>query len=206
MTVEDTYRGRLGPCPRCGWSDNTLSVPSSFNAARAAEAARRVMNDDDAIGARRRDAAAIVSSAPPVGSSGELAMAPNNAAGCGAIFLFVVGIFILVCFGIWATETQTTTHHGIAVVLAKVAVLEGLLLVCLTLMLRRFFRLRSKIASGKPAAEMIWRRGWHCYRCAIVYFQPGEEPPGVRSGQALSPTEFQRIVWTAGGYADHRAR
>jgi hypothetical protein len=46
----------------------------------------------------------------------------------------------------------------------------------------------------------VWRRGWYCARCGVVYFQPGEQPSGTAEGQTLHPEQFRRLVWSAGGY------
>jgi hypothetical protein len=69
------------------------------------------------------------------------------------------------------------------------------------------FRIPSAIARvrlvnrGRPAASAIWNLGWSCCRCAILYFQAREAPPGIAPGQPLTPAQFQHIVWTACGYA-----
>jgi hypothetical protein len=81
-------------------------------------------------------------------------------------------------------------------------------LICVLLMLRipAAVARRRLVKAGRPAAETIWRLGWYCCRCAIVYFRTGEAPPGVTPGQPLTPQQFQHIVWTAGRYAKPGSR
>jgi hypothetical protein len=58
---------------------------------------------------------------------------------------------------------------------------------------------RSRIARverGIPAALALWRTAWYCERCDGVFFPPGEV--------LLTPAEFRREVWSAGGYGDLR--
>jgi hypothetical protein len=53
-----------------------------------------------------------------------------------------------------------------------------------------------------PNAMALWRVAWYCDRCDGVFFAPGAvavETPGL-----MPATEFQRLVWSAGGYGDLR--
>jgi hypothetical protein len=179
-------------------------VPSAFSSARSTEAARYVLRDDDALLSARFNASAVVRSALPIVPSRELAIAPTSAAGCGAVAGLLASVVVCVVFAIWAHETNTATPTEIASVRLIAVVVVGLLATFSVLMLVRAVALGSKIKAGKPAAEAVWRRAWYCYRCSIVYFQPGEEPPGLRPGQPMVPIAFRHLVWTTGGYSPQR--
>jgi hypothetical protein len=57
-------------------------------------------------------------------------------------------------------------------------------------------------AAERQAAAEVSERGWYCARCAIVYFQPGGEPPGAHAEYAYSVEDFRRMMFSAGGYGD----
>jgi hypothetical protein len=195
--VSDWYDSRLTPCPRCRYSDAVLSVPAAYISASSTEAARRVMNDSEATIARRHAARVTVNAALPIVSAKDLALAPGTFPGCAGC----LGIF----FGIAAigalTAYQTLTDHNSGdSALLVVGAIAGLLSLFGISQLPRALTRQRKVKAGKPAAEAIWRLGWYCCRCAIVYFQAGEAPSGVRSGQPLTPAQFQHIVWSAGRY------
>jgi hypothetical protein len=61
---------------------------------------------------------------------------------------------------------------------------------------------QRRLVRGLAAAEEVWRHGWYCRRCDVVYFQPGYAPPGVDPRTPLDTGDFRRIVFAAGGYAD----
>jgi hypothetical protein len=63
-------------------------------------------------------------------------------------------------------------------------------------------RRRRRLIRGLAAAEEIWRHGWYCRRCDVVYFQPGYAPAGVNPQAPMSTGEFRALVFAAGGYAD----
>ena len=204
--VPDGYRNRLTPCPRCGYDDSVLSVPAAHATARSTEAALRVVRDDEASFASRSAARARINAALPVVSAGELAMAPmNSAAGCGCLGLFFTLAMAGALVGYRAAHSSAVTNgsssagHGAQVLLA-VAAVAGFLVVVSVLGMFRALSRQPTLRAGRPAAEAVWRRGWYCCRCAVVYFQAGEEPPGVVPGQPLTPTQFKQIVWDVGGY------
>lgn len=60
----------------------------------------------------------------------------------------------------------------------------------------------ARVARGIPAALALWRRAWYCERCDGVFFD------GVSLGGEglLSASEFRRLVWSEGGYADLLSR
>ena len=195
--VAEGYVGRLAPCPRCGYSDCVLSVPAAHAAARSTEAATQVVRDDEAGWARRRAAGAALNAAMPIVSAQELAMAPTSFApflGCGGI------LFGIIAVGAFIIYALATDHQPGDSVLLVASVAAGLLSAVFALSLPRSLVRRRRIKAGRPAAEAIWRRGWYCYRCAVVYFQAGEQPAGVAPGQPLTPPQFRHIVWNTGRY------
>lgn len=191
--VPDSYGKQLAPCPRCGYVDAVLSVPAAFTSARATEAACRVVNDDDASLSRRNAAKVTVKAALPVVPTSQLAMVPIDSAarlGC----LGVVGVFFAVLVTAMVGGPPLLVVGFAAVVVSLLLIFRGPAAVT---------RLRL-VKTGRPAAAAIWNLGWYCCRCAIVYFQAGEAPPGIAPRQPLTPAQFQHIVWTAGGYAKTR--
>jgi hypothetical protein len=106
--------------------------------------------------------------------------------------------------GITSDENAARAHHAGVVVASIATVLTGLALMLFAGMAVSFVRGRT-VKAGRPAAHAIWRRGWYCRRCAVVFFAAGEEPAGVERGQVLDPGGFRVLVWTAGGYG-RRAR
>jgi len=195
MVAEEHY-GQLTPCPRCGYSDSVLGVPAAYAAARSTEAAARVVRDDEASHARRHAARAVVRSALPIVPANELALAPTSffpEFGWGVVFFGVVAV------GALAIYQLAADHSGDFTLLVVSAVAGLLFMLCISQLPRALAR-HQKIKAGKSSAEAIWRLGWYCCRCAIVYFQAGEDPVGSTPGQPLTPAQFKRIVWTAGRY------
>jgi hypothetical protein len=155
------------------------------------------MRDDEATFARRHAARATVNAALPIVAARDLAMAPELFLGCAGCLGIVFGI---VAIGALTAYLTLTDHNNGDSVLLAVGAIAGLLSLFGISRLPRALARQQKIKAGKPAAEAIWRLGWYCCRCAVVYFQAGEEPSGVASGQPLTPAQFQHIVWTAGRY------
>ena len=196
MAAEEHY-GQLTPCPRCGYSNSVLGVPAAYAAACSTEAAARVARDDEAGRARRNAARAVVHSALPVVPASELALAPASffpVFGCGVVFFGVVAVGALTIY-----QLATGPYNSDFTLLVVSAVAGLLFILCVSQLPRALVR-RQKIRAGKPSAEAIWRLGWYCCRCAVVYFQAGENPAGSAPGQPLTPAQFKRIVWTAGRY------
>jgi len=187
--VRDGYDSRLAPCPRCGYGDGILSVPAAYSSARSSEAATRRIRDNEVK--------VTVSATLPVVAAKDLAMAPADVVpefGCLSVFLGIVAIGAPVVY-----EVGTDHQNGDSVLLVAGAI-AGLLFVLSIVRLFLALARQPKITAGKPAAEAVWLSGWYCRRCAIVYFQAGEEPAGVTSRQPLTPAQFKHIVWTAGRY------
>lgn len=184
----------LAACPRCGHVDAILSVPAAYHSARVTEAAGRVARDDDASRSDRHAARMRVNGALPVVPANELAVAPGNDALVGYGCLGIV-LGVITMGGVTATVAGGGLFPGVFGFITGLA--------CLFVLLRvpaAVARLRL-VNAGRPAATAVWQLGWYCHRCAIVYFQSGEAPPGVAPGQPLWPAQFQHIVWTIGGYA-----
>lgn len=186
----------LTPCPSCGGSATVASVPAVFHTAGATETviahAERVIRDDDSTRAEVRAArTAIASTGKPVVPSRLLAPAPSSTMfplGAGAAF----SAFMAFATGQFSDTVSST-----------VSVLAGTGTVGFCVALGRSFRRNARVRAGRPAAEAVWHRGWYCERCGVVYFQPGEQPSGTAEGQTLSPEQFRRLVWSAGGYGQN---
>ncbi len=171
---------RLAPCPRCGSRDSILSVPAAYASARSSAAATRAIRDNEVR-------VTVSAAALPVVAARDLAMAPDGA-GRGLFFVaFVLGLGALILHSNGAADWVVGVTAGLSLVLFVFS---------LSLAVAR----QSKIKAGRPAAEAVWRMGWYCCRCAVVYFQAGEEPAGVTADQPLAPEHFRHIVWTAGRY------
>jgi hypothetical protein len=59
-----------------------------------------------------------------------------------------------------------------------------------------------RVERGMPNAMALWRVALYCDRCDGVFFTPGAA--GVETRGLMPATEFQRLVWSAGGYGDLR--
>ena len=185
MAAEE-HHGQLTPCPRCGYGDSVMGVPAAYAAARSTEEAARA-----ARAARDGEArVVVVHSASPSVPASELALAPT-------LFWFEIGVFF---FGVAAAVTLNIYYNSGNSALLVVSAVAGLLFMLCVSQLPRDLARRRRIKAGKPSAEAIWRLGWYCRRCAVVYFRVGEAPAGSTPGQPLTPAQFQRIVWTAGRY------
>ncbi|HKR49346.1 MAG TPA: hypothetical protein VJT72_07150 [Pseudonocardiaceae bacterium] len=208
----DNYGKQLTSCPRCGYVDLILSVPAAFSSASNTETAHRVVRDDDASMSSRHAARATISAAPPVVPAKQLAMAPSNTRGqfgcLGVVFGGFFGIFAAGALDFYArygSFPPDIPPDRTSLVIGCAASIVSLLSFILAISaIRPAIVHRRMVNKGEPAAAAIWRLGWYCCRCAIVYFQAGEAPPGIASGQPLTPAQFQHIVWTAGGYAKTR--
>ncbi|WP_158754325.1 hypothetical protein [Streptomyces sp. NRRL F-2580] len=98
----------------------------------------------------------------------------------------------------WATAPEPEAELLFLAWISAFALLGAVLLIATSVRTQRAFR--ARIAAGRDAAEEIWSRGWCCARCAVVH---------LGTGQAMTPQEFRRTVWGAGGYGElaevHRA-
>lgn len=68
----------------------------------------------------------------------------------------------------------------------------------------------SRVERGMPNALAVWCTAMYCDRCDGVFFPPGAAP-GTPGGAApgagrdlMAAADFQRLVWSAGGYGDLR--
>jgi hypothetical protein len=191
----DRYGKQLAPCPRYGYGHAVLSVPAAYSSARATEAARHVVGDDDASVSRRHAARVTMSNPVPVVPSVQLAPAPVSQ----AAFVWLAIVVIFASCGLGAMGMFMSSPPGPSSLLPV-----GFMFL---LVLPAFVLLRQRLVNaGRPTATAaaIWDLGWYCCRCAIVYFQAEEAPPGIAPGQPLTPAQFRDIVWTAGRYAKTR--
>lgn len=217
----------LAPCPRCGRDDRVLAVPAAYGSARSTEAtiahARHVIADDDALQSRKREARAVLAATPlSAVASSELALAPKFSVRGWVGGTWVLGIAAAMMwtfysvsgdtgaqspptgygFGAGLTASAPTGRNPVLLV-AALGFTAGAVASLIAAL--RSARRRAVVAKGRPAAERVWRRGWYCGRCATVYFLPGEAPEGVAPATAITPPDFQRVVWTTGGYDRERA-
>jgi hypothetical protein len=216
----------LTPCPRCGRDDRVQAVPAVYGAARSSEAtiahAHHVISDDDAMLSRKQHARATLAATPPstVGSS-VLAPAPKTATGSAVFLTVLLGIIAGGTWALYSTSRDTSApspstgpgfgsgasglvedharsghNHTLLVVAVAITVVAAVALIGTV---RSGIR-RAAIDKGRAAAEDVWRRGWYCERCATVYFLADEAPHGIEPATAITPADFQRAVWTIGGY------
>lgn len=199
-------------CPSCGQGESVHAVPAVYESARATEEtiarARRTANDDDASLARKRAARQqLAATPPPTVGSGVLAPAPKSRVGAflagTVMFALLAGVLTVMynsskgftdSTGLDADGSGSIALHTFSIACTA---LSGLCLVGFAFALIR----QLGIKRGRPAAEAVWRRGWYCGRCAVVYFRSGEQPTGIDAGRQLTPAEFRHLVWSAGGYA-----
>jgi hypothetical protein len=57
-----------------------------------------------------------------------------------------------------------------------------------------------RVRRGMPRALAVWQAAWYCDQCDGVFFASSMAPAGAASGTMMSTGEFQRLVWSAGGY------
>ena len=216
MGVQDAipqgYRRGLTSCPVCGRDDAVSAVPVVYESSHAAELtiarAQSVVNDDDSSRASKAAARATLAATPPPSvRSRQLVLAPTSRwAAClvGAVLLaFPVGFVQIMAQSSkhFSKTGELTTDPENAALAAVAFGFAALSAACLVGMVAALIR-RGVVNRGRGAADAVWRRGWYCGRCALVHFAPGEEPPGVLTGQVLDPDRFRALVWTAGGYGN----
>lgn len=210
-SVPPGYRRGLPECPVCGQDERVLAVPAIYESSHGTEVtlarARATINDDDATHAAKAAARERMASTPPaLIRSAVLAPAPRiNAVGCGCLaFVVAVPATILWTIAGSTAPDDTSSPRDVSTHQTLVSFATGLTILAAALLLVMVFGLfRSRaVKAGRPAADAVWRKGWYCTRCAVVHFAAGEEPSGVRPGQALDPDTFRQMVWTAGGYGN----
>ena len=165
---------RLVPCVSCGQMDGVVRVPVAHEEALVENRLRAV---------------------------DELAVVPRRQRWVGRVSGAVVASALGLDLGVRAF-TVGTAHVGVPVFLAIFAVASGVLATTWSLGAVGAVRRQRRLARGIGAAEEVWRHGWYCRRCDLVYFQPGYAPAGVDPREPLTTQEFRRIVFGAGGYAD----
>jgi hypothetical protein len=56
----------------------------------------------------------------------------------------------------------------------------------------------TRVERGMPNAMAVWGIALYCDHCGGVFFPPGAQRPR----DLMTAAEFQRVVWSAGGYGD----
>jgi len=211
MTAQDAKppegSAEPAPCPKCELLDQVTAVPEVYAASTSAEeaiyAAKTIAtNKNQPPEARTAARARLRETRPPAVPSRALAPRPPAAGPLPAFGLFIFGLIAatLAILGNHKDPAATTPTTGFTLHSTTFAVVSALLAaLCLIFMIRALVR-NHRIAVGLSAAEAVWRCGWYCGRCTIIYFQPGQEPPGAIPGRFLMPGEFRRLVWQSGGY------
>jgi hypothetical protein len=162
------------PCPLCGQVDGVRRVPVAHDEACAEFPPRLV--DELAVVPRREKRSGRVLGAGAASVAGVLFGAGLVGVGTGDPG---ESVFMAVCF----------LACGALASICSVGVIG-------------VSRRQARLARGLAAAEEVWRQGWYCRRCDIVYFQPGYAPAGINTRVPLATGEFRRIVFAAGGYED----
>lgn len=180
---------RLVPCLSCGLMDNVVRVPVAHDKACMEYGIRAYDRYN-----------------PPVPASGsrlidELAVVPRQEGWTGRAFGAGVASVFGAIFGNAAVRVGTA-HLRPFVFLAACTLACGALVAMWSLGAVGVVRRQRRLAHGLRDAEKVWRHGWYCRRCDVVYFQPGYAPPGVDPRVPLTTDEFRQVVFAAGGYAD----
>lgn len=69
----------------------------------------------------------------------------------------------------------------------------------------------SRVLRGMPNALAVWDMALYCERCDGVFFPPGFARPdagrnaGRQARDLMTAADFQRLVWSAGGYGGLRS-
>jgi hypothetical protein len=180
---------RLVPCLLCGQMDGVVRVPVVHDEACEEYKVRghdRYNLPVPAGGSRLIDELAVVPRAQKWVGRGV-------GAGAAALFGVIIG-GNLVRVGTADAGAFASLAAGLLVCAAFAA--------AWTLGAVGVVKRQRRLARGLASAEEIWRHGWYCRRCDVVYFQPGYAPAGVDPRTPLDTGEFRRIVFAAGGYAD----
>lgn len=67
-----------------------------------------------------------------------------------------------------------------------------------------YLRYNRRIRRGLPQALELRSLGYYCARCDGVFFPVGSKAAAceVPTGELLSVEDFQRLIWSCGGYGD----
>jgi hypothetical protein len=165
---------QLVPCVSCGQMDGVVRVPVAHQEA-CAEYRLPLVDELRVVPPRQRWAGRVLG------------------AGMASVFGVDLGIH---------AATTGTGQLGTSVFLVLFCLTSGVLAANWSLGVVGAVRRQRRLARGLPAAEEVWRHGWYCRRCDLVYFQPAYAPAGVDPRTPLTTGEFRRMVFTAGGYED----
>ncbi|MFE3060516.1 hypothetical protein [Nocardia sp. NPDC059239] len=195
-------------CPTCGHADQVQRVP-----------AIRATGTTTVYGQDYHSAVAVssVGLIPVIGStatdrtystrlSNSLAVAPLTRSS-GKLVLFGLILAIPALFGILfaiinSSDPELTSSLPWFLV-ANFLFIGALATPSLVLFWIASHRTRrnTRISKGISASKHIWSAGYYCHRCGYCYW-PYSITPGIPARQSITPENYRRIVWSAGGYAN----
>jgi hypothetical protein len=143
------------------------------------------------------DTASVLSPRPVLKAADRLAWAGTG--------LGVAGVI-----SVWIGNVVGGGAVGISLIAAAPCFAYALALYGLAALRRARF---VRVERGMPNAMAVWGTALYCDRCQGVFFPPGlfpsgSGPSGVGDGRQarglMTAADFQRLVWSAGGYGDLR--
>lgn len=140
------------------------------------------------------DAASLLSPRPVLKAADRLAWAGTGLGAAGMACVWIGGLVGGGAAGAWLIAAAPCFAYALA--------LYGLAAA-------RRARL-ARVERGMPNAMAVWGTALYCDRCDGVFFPPGFLPSGTAGdGERPAPglmttADFQRLVWSAGGYGDLR--
>ncbi|MEU6585932.1 hypothetical protein [Nocardia sp. NPDC046763] len=119
----------------------------------------------------------------------------------GLILAIPVPIFVLIAI-VNFSDPKATTPLAVFLI-ANFLVISAMATPSLLLFWIASYRSRrnSRISRGIAVSKHIWSAGYYCHRCGYCYW-PHPIAPGIPARQAVTPENYRRIVWGAGGYAN----
>ncbi|MFE3002486.1 hypothetical protein ACFXG4_46895 [Nocardia sp. NPDC059246] len=195
-------------CPTCGHDDRVQRVP-----AVRASGTTTVYGQDYHSGVAVSSAGLI----PVLGStatdrtystrlSTSLALAPlKHSSGKLVFFGLILAIPALIFFLIAIvnfSDPKATTPLAVFLI-ANFLLISAMATPSLLLFWIAAYRSRrnSRISRGIAVSKHIWSAGYYCHRCGYCYW-PHPIAPGIPARQSVTPENYRRIVWSAGGYAN----
>ncbi|WP_405494703.1 hypothetical protein [Nocardia sp. NBC_00511] len=195
-------------CPTCGHDDRVQRVP-----AVRATGTTTVYGQDYHSGVAVSSGGLI----PVIGStatdrtystslSNSLALAPlQRGSGklvlFGLIFAIPALIFLLIAI-VNFSDPKATTPLAVFLV-ANFLLISTMATPSLFLFWIASHRTRrnSRISKGISVSKNIWSAGHYCHRCGYCFW-PYPIAPGIPARHSITPENYRRIVWNAGGYAN----
>jgi hypothetical protein len=120
------------------------------------------------------------------------------------------GLGVAGMISVWFGNVVGGGTVGISLIAAAPCFAYALALYGLAALRRARF---ARVERGMPSAMAVWGTALYCDRCQGVFFPPGSFAPdagpsgagGVQQARGLmTAADFQRLVWSAGGYGDLR--